>query len=115
VSSFTAAISAWNAARPAIRNGLRLIASGHRRYCDLFREVLGDPLRPISVHSSWLSSTIVALAQAIYDDRAFKRLPVLADALEEAGCTDAEILRHCRGPGPHVRGCWVVDLVLGKE
>ena len=54
-------------------------------------------------------------AQAIYDDRALERLPVLADALEEAGCTDAAILEHCRGPGPHVRGCWVIDLLLGKE
>jgi hypothetical protein len=55
------------------------------------------------------------LASHIYDSRAFDRLPILADALEEAGCKDAEILAHCRGPGPHVRGCWVVDLVLGKE
>ena len=55
------------------------------------------------------------LAQGIYDDRAFDRLPVLADALEEAGCTNAEILAHCREPGPHVRGCWALDLLLGKE
>jgi hypothetical protein len=55
------------------------------------------------------------LAQAIYDDRAFDRLPILADALEEAGCDTADILAHCRGPGPHVRGCWVVDLILGKQ
>ena len=55
------------------------------------------------------------LAQAIYEERRFGDLPVLADALEEAGCTDADILSHCRGPGPHVRGCWVVDLLLGKQ
>jgi hypothetical protein len=55
------------------------------------------------------------LAQGIYDERAFERLPILADALEDAGCTDAAILVHCRGPGPHVRGCWVVDLILGKQ
>jgi hypothetical protein len=55
------------------------------------------------------------LAQAIYDEGAFDRLPVLADALEETGCTNADILGHCRGPGPHVRGCWVVDLLLGKK
>jgi hypothetical protein len=55
------------------------------------------------------------LANSIYAERAFDRLPILADALEEAGCTDAEILGHCRGPGPHLRGCWVVDLLLGKE
>jgi hypothetical protein len=55
------------------------------------------------------------MAQAIYDDRAFKQMPDLADTLEEAGCENAEILNHCRGPGPHVRGCWAVDAVLGKE
>ena len=63
---------------------------------------------------AWRDGTILKLAQAIYDDRAFDRLPVLADALEEAGCHDADILAHCRAPGPHVRGCWVVDLLLGK-
>jgi hypothetical protein len=55
------------------------------------------------------------MAQAIYNDRRFSDLPILADALEEAGCTDPDILTHCRGPGPHVRGCWVIDLLLGKE
>jgi hypothetical protein len=54
------------------------------------------------------------LAESIYDDRAFDRLPILADAVEEAGCTDIDILIHCRGPGPHARGCWVVDAILGK-
>jgi hypothetical protein len=54
------------------------------------------------------------MARRIYDERAFHDLPILADALEEAGCTDAEILAHCRSSGEHVRGCWVVDLVLGK-
>jgi hypothetical protein len=59
-------------------------------------------------------SSVVALAQVIYDQRAFDRMLALADALEETGCHDADILAHCRGPGPHVRGCWVVDLLLGK-
>jgi hypothetical protein len=58
--------------------------------------------------------TVVKIAQAIYDDRAFDRLPVLADALEDASCNEAAILSHLRGPGPHVRGCWVVDLLLGR-
>ena len=56
-----------------------------------------------------------AIARHIYDDRAFHDLPILADALEDAGCADAAILDHCRGPGPHVRGCWAVDLLLGKS
>jgi hypothetical protein len=55
------------------------------------------------------------IARAIYDGRAFERMPILADALEDAGCGDADILRHCREPGEHVRGCWVVDLLLGKS
>ncbi len=54
------------------------------------------------------------LAGGIYDEGAFDRLPILADALLDAGCEDKQLLGHCRGPGPHVRGCWVVDLVLGK-
>jgi hypothetical protein len=63
----------------------------------------------------WSDRTIRKISAAIYEDRAFEGLPVLSDALEEAGCTDSDILTHCWGPGPHVRGCWVVDLLLGKE
>jgi hypothetical protein len=63
---------------------------------------------------AWQSVDGVGIAQAIYDDRAFDRLPILADALEDAGCDNADILNHCRQPSEHVRGCWVVDLVLGK-
>jgi hypothetical protein len=61
------------------------------------------------------SRTVNHLAQAIYTDRAFDRMPILADALEDAGCTNQDILEHCRGGGEHVRGCWVVDLLLAKE
>jgi hypothetical protein len=67
------------------------------------------------LESSWLTTTVVALAQGIDNDHAFDRLPILADALQDAGCDNADILDHCRGLGPHVRGCWVVDLLLGKE
>jgi hypothetical protein len=84
----------------------------------LFRDVFGNPFRPVTPGPSWLSwndGTMPKMAQAIYDERAFDRLPILADALEDAGCTDAAILDHCRGGGEHVRGCWVVDLLLGKE
>ena len=55
------------------------------------------------------------VAQGTYANRAFERMPEVADALAEAGSSNQDILSHCRGPGPHVRGCWVVDLVLGKE
>jgi hypothetical protein len=83
-------------------------------FATLFRCIFGNPFRPVAAARSWLTPTVVSLAEAIYADRAFDRLPVLADALEEAGCGDDEILNHCRGGGVHVRGCWVVDLVLGK-
>jgi hypothetical protein len=63
---------------------------------------------------SWNNGTVANLAQTIYDERAFIRLPILGDALEEAGCSEAAMLAHCRGPGPHARGCWVVDLLLGR-
>jgi hypothetical protein len=81
----------------------------------LLRDIFGNPFRPAAFDSAWQTSTVVALAEAIYADRAFDRLPILADALQDAGCEDADVLGHCRGPGPHVRGCWVVDLVLGKH
>jgi hypothetical protein len=81
----------------------------------LFRDIFGNPFRPVTVIAAWLTSTVTSLAQAIYADRAFDRLPILADALEDAGCSNADILAHCRGGGEHVRGCWVVDLLLAKE
>jgi hypothetical protein len=64
---------------------------------------------------AWNGGTVVNLAQAIYEECAFDHLPILADALEEAGCADSSVLDHCRLPGLHVRGCWVVDLLLDKE
>jgi hypothetical protein len=83
----------------------------------LLRDILGNPFRPATDDRAWLNWTagaVVPVAQAIYDEQRFGDLPILADALEEAGCTDPEILAHCRGPGPHARGCWVVDGILGK-
>jgi hypothetical protein len=83
----------------------------------LIRDILGNPFRPITIDpvwTAWNDQTVPRIAQAIYADRTFDHLPILADALEDAGCSDADILAHCRGPGPHVRGCWVVDLLLGK-
>jgi hypothetical protein len=85
-----------------------------RAQADLLRCIFGNPFRPVVFAPSWRTETAVALAAGIYADRAFDRLPILADALEEAGCDVADILSHCRVPGPHARGCWVVDAVLGK-
>jgi hypothetical protein len=84
------------------------------RQADLARDIFGNRLALVTVDSACLSATVTSLAQAIYDDRAFDRLPILADALEDAGCTNQDILAHCRGGGEHARGCWVVDLLLGK-
>ena len=85
----------------------------------LLRDIIGRlPFRTMDLDPRWLTwqnSTIPKLAQTIYDDRAFNRLPILADAVEEAGCSDADLLGHLRGPVPHVRGCWAVDLILGRE
>jgi hypothetical protein len=83
--------------------------------CMLIRDIFGNPFRSIALNPSWLTSTVLALAQGIYAEKAFDRMPILADALQDAGCDNEDILNHCRGPGPHVRGCWVVDLLLGKK
>jgi hypothetical protein len=82
--------------------------------CGLIRCVCGNPYRPAAFDPAWLTSTVVALAQGIYDGRAFDRLPILADALQDAGCEDARVLGHCRGQEPHARGCWVVDGLLRR-
>ena len=79
------------------------------------RDIFGPlPFRAVTLNPGWRTANVTALAQAIYDERAFDRMPILADALEDAGCDQTDILNHCRQPGEHVRGCWVVDLVLGK-
>jgi hypothetical protein len=83
--------------------------------CGLAHDIIGNPFRPVSFSPSWRTDTALALALQMYDSRDFGAMPILADALQDAGCEDASILDHCRGDGPHVRGCWVVDLVLGKE
>jgi hypothetical protein len=88
----------------------------------LLRCVVGNPFRPVTISPTCLTPQVLALAKVAYDEREMpagtldaSRLAVLADALEEAGCTDADLLGHLRGPGPHVRGCWAVDLLLGKS
>jgi hypothetical protein len=85
--------------------------------CGLLRCVFGNPFRPAPIDPAWLvwnGGTVPALAQTVYAASRFKDLAVLADALEEAGCTDSSILGHCRESEPHIRGCWVVDLLRGK-
>jgi hypothetical protein len=85
---------------------------GRRRVADVFRDVFGDPFAPPPLDPAWRTATAVGVARGVYADRAFDRLPILADALEDAGCDSPAVLAHCRDGGPHVRGCWVVDWVL---
>jgi hypothetical protein len=102
--------------RDAMQAALDSVYFGEPRIqVNLVRDIFANPFRPVIFDPAWLTPKVKTLAQAIYDDRAFEGMPILADALAEAGCSNPDILNHCRGPGPHVRGCWVVDLVLGKE
>src|SRR5262249_9028954 len=85
---------------------------------DLLRDIIGNPFRPSAVDLAWVrwnDRCVERIARRIYDERNFAELPILADALLDAGCDDEDILAHCRGAGPHVPGCWVVDLLAGKE
>jgi hypothetical protein len=93
--------------------------------CDLLRDIFGNPFRPIAINPAWLNwndGTVRRLATAVYQERELPsghldvaRMGVLADALEDAGCADLDLLAHLRGLGPHVRGCWVIDLLTGRE
>lgn len=83
--------------------------------CNLLRDIFGNPFCPISIEAAGLTATVTQLAETIYQDRSFGSMPILADALENAGCTNADILNHCRQPGEHVRGCWVIDLLTGRK
>jgi hypothetical protein len=122
VAAIVARLPCWpemaSAMETCIRYTHQVIGPDGGSYlCSLMHDIFGSPYRSITANPAWLAwndRTVPKLAQAIYNERAFDRLPILADALEEAGCADAALLDHSRGPGPHVRGCWVVDLLLGK-
>jgi hypothetical protein len=88
----------------------------------ILRDIIFNPFRHIAINPMWLTPTVTNFAQSAYDERIMPsgeldpaRLAVLSDALEESGCDNAAILGHLRSPGPHVRGCWIIDLLLGKE
>jgi hypothetical protein len=83
--------------------------------CRFVMDVIGNPFHPVQFDARWRTTNVMDLARTIYEERTFERLPILADALMDAGCADEQVLAHCRSEGPHVRGCWVVDLILGKE
>ncbi len=85
------------------------------RPVSLVHEVFGNPFRPTAFRGQWRTGAVMALARGMYETRDFAVMPILGDALEDAGCDGEDMLGHCRGPGPHVRGCWVVDRVLCKK
>ncbi|MDY3552812.1 hypothetical protein R5W24_001901 [Gemmata sp. JC717] len=83
---------------------------------ELLRDIFGNPFRPVTFSAEWRTGTVVSLAAQMYESRDFSAMPILADAFQDAGCDNNDVLNHCRDPKQvHVRGCWVVDLVLGKE
>jgi hypothetical protein len=83
--------------------------------CALLREVFGNPFQRIRISRRWLTPKVKQLSEQIYAESSFDQLRMLADALEEAGCSDGEIVRHCRSDGPHVKGCWAIDLLLARS
>jgi hypothetical protein len=87
----------------------------NQRHVALVHEIFGNPFRPVSLDPSWLTTDVLALARGIYDELAFDRTPILADALQDAGCDNDDVLNHCRNANQtHVRGCWVIDLLTGR-
>ncbi|MCI0699744.1 MAG: hypothetical protein L0241_01490 [Planctomycetia bacterium] len=116
--------AAWGVAKhgavPPDDNGLSeafnaRVAAELSRQSDRLRDIFGNPFRPVAFPRAWRTSDVLLLARGIYNDRAFDRMPILADALQDAGCDNVNVLDHCRDKTYHTRGCWVVDLILGKQ
>jgi hypothetical protein len=96
--------------------GARVHRAESEAQCHILRDIFGNPFRPVAFDLAWRTDTAVSLARQMYEGRDFSLMPILADALQDAGCEHPDVLAHCRDPaGTHVRGCWVVDLVLGKQ
>src|SRR5947209_711577 len=103
--------SAHEKAMEALRG---LADSAKRGQVLLLRDIIGNPFRPLAIDPAWLTPAVVSMAREVYDEPAFGSPEILAESLSDIGCVDESILGHCRSPGPHVRGCWVVDAILGK-
>ncbi len=103
----------------AVLEAMRAIGAGEserRVLAALIRDIFGNPFRAVTFSDSWRTDTALSLAKQMYESRDFSAMPILADALQDAGCDNEGILNHCRDTSAtHVRGCWVVDLVLGKK
>ena len=122
--------AAWLASTEAAK-AVRGVARAHRtrdgdvvgperaEHANLLRDIFGNPFAtPRPIQAAWLrwnDGTVLRIATGIYEERAFERLPVLGDALLDAGCDDEDLIAHCRSTGPHIRGCIAVDLILGKS
>jgi hypothetical protein len=135
---------AWTATSSVVRDTAWTVAqdAARAKQAALLRDIFGNPWQPVTIRNgeltlavrwgqlhehypgaaprvspwlTWHDGLIPQMARQMYDSRDFSMMPVLADALEEVGCTNEGILRHCRQPAEHVRGCWIVDLILGKE
>ncbi len=118
----------WWGAAPAFQDPCQILLGAYPErerevaaQCLLARDIFGNPFRPAPIDHSWLTPVVLSLAEAAYHNRTLpwgaldqECLVILADALEEAGCTNPDILAHCRQPGPHTRGCWIIDLILRK-
>ncbi len=119
----TAHVTASAAGDGPLREGLRVVRIEDRPpeffaelalQADLVRDIFGNPFQSVRIELEWLTETVLALARQMYESRDFGAMSILADALQDAGCDDEDILGHCRLPREHARGCWVVDLLLGK-
>lgn len=104
--------SPWSSAMLASSHALGAGLSGQAQ-CGLLGDLFGAP-SGLAIDASWLTSTVVKLAEGLYESRDFAAMPILADALQDAGCEEAHVLDHCRKTHVHVRGCWVIDSVLGR-
>ena len=98
-----------------VRTSYALRAAERCAQADLIRDIFGNPLQPETIDPRWLTTNVVDLSRLIYSERLFDRMPILSDALMDAGCDAEAILQHCRSGLPHTRGCWVVDLLTGKK
>jgi hypothetical protein len=116
VQSVASLVTTVAAASPADSSG-QFRKAEHTRQVHLIHDIFGPlPFREVAVDPRWLTPDVVTIAKGIYDEKAFDRLPILADALQDAGCDNDEMLKHCRAENwEHVRGCWVVDLLLGRD
>jgi len=91
----------------------RRIAKEHLSL-ELLRDVFPNPFRPVNFLPEWLDRNVTGIARGMYASRDFSPMPLLADALQDAGCSNEHVVNHCRSPGPHIRGCWVIEGLLRK-